>query len=60
MWTVLLNFSKGNVQIFRDLTAHQAEQMVHVVVFHNKDCIDVSILKQTQEDPRDQPDYPTE
>jgi hypothetical protein len=61
MWTVILNFGNGNVQIFEDLTAHQAEQMLHVVVFHNKDCTNVSIVKQNkQEDPRDQPDYPTE
>lgn len=60
MWTVILNFGNGNVQFFEDLTAHQAEHMIHVAVFHNKDCTNASIVKQNQEDPKDEPDYPTE
>jgi hypothetical protein len=61
MHTVILNFGNGNVQVFEDLTAHQAEQLVHVALFHNKGCDGVSVVKQDRpEDPRDYPDYPTE
>jgi hypothetical protein len=60
MWTVILHFGRGQVQTHSDLTAHQAEHILHVAVFHNKECINANIFLQNQEDPRDQPDYPNE
>ena len=61
MWTVILHFDRGNVVIHQGLTAHQAEHIMHVAVFHNRDCVNANVFMQNKpEDPRDQPDYPTE
>lgn len=61
MWTVILHFGRGHVKIFNNLTAHQAEHMMHVAVFHDKVCVNANVFMQNKpEDPRDQPDYPTE
>ena len=61
MWTVILHFGRGHVEIFNDLTTHQAEHMMHVAVFHDKACVNANVFMQNKpEDPRDQPDYPTE
>ena len=60
MWTVILHFGRGHVQIFTDLTARHAEHMIHVAVFHNRDCVNANVFLQNQEDPKDEPDYPTE
>jgi len=60
MWTVVLHFGRGHVQIHSDLKAHQAEDLLHVTLFRNKDCVNANVFMQNQEDPRDQPDYPTE
>jgi hypothetical protein len=60
MWTVILHFGRGHVQIHSDLTVDQAENMLHVAVFRNRDCVNANIFMQKLEDPRDQPDYPTE
>jgi hypothetical protein len=60
MWTVILHFDRGVSQIHKDLTAHQAQHLMQVVVFHNRDCVNANVFMQKQEDPRDEPDYPTE
>ena len=61
MWTVILHFGRGQVQIHKDLTTHQAEAIIQVSVFYNKDCVNANVFMQNKpEDPRDQPDYPTE
>jgi hypothetical protein len=61
MWTVILHFGRGQVQIHTDLTAHQAQEIMRVAVFHNRDCVNANVFMQNKpEDPRDQPDYPTE
>lgn len=61
MWTVILHFGRGDVQIYEDLTAHEAERIMHVTVFNNKDCVNANVFMQNKpEDPRDYPDYPTE
>jgi hypothetical protein len=50
MWTVTLHFGRGHVQIHSDLTAHQAEDLLHVTLFHNKDCVNANVFMQNQED----------
>ena len=60
MWTLILHFGRGHVQIYKGLTSHQAQHLISVTLFHNKDCVNANVFMQNQEDPRDQPDYPTE
>ena len=50
MWTVILHFDRGHVQIHKNLTAQQAEQMLHVAVFHNRDCVNANVFLQNQEE----------
>ena len=60
MWTVILHFNRGHVKIHQGLTTHQAEEIMRITVFYNKDCVNANVFMQKPEDPRDQPDYPTE
>lgn len=61
MWTVILHFDRGHVKIFNNLTAQEAEKIMSIVVFNNRDCVNANVFMQNKpEDPRDQPDYPTE
>jgi hypothetical protein len=44
MWTVILHFGRGHSDVHTGLTKDQAQQMVSIAVFNNRDCINCSIF----------------
>jgi hypothetical protein len=60
MWTVILHFGRGHAEIHSGLTMEHAKNIMRIAVFGNRDCVNAHVFLQNQDDPRDQPDYPTE
>lgn len=58
MWTVTITFGPGSVQVYKDLPKESAQRLISPALIAG--CIEVTMSLQKQEDPRDQPDYPTE
>lgn len=50
MWTVILHFGRGASQTHKDLTAEQAQSMLRIAVFHNRDCVNANVFLQNQEE----------
>ena len=48
MWTVILHFGRGHSIVHTGLTKEQAQEMVNIAVFNNRDCINCSIFCQTE------------
>ena len=38
-WTVILHGGRGYASVHEGLTKEQAEKLIHIAVFVNKDCI---------------------
>jgi hypothetical protein len=45
MWTVILHFSRGHVQITRSLTKEQAQELVRIAVFSNQDSVNCTVFR---------------
>ena len=43
-WTVILHFGRGYSETHQGLTKEQAEQMISIAVFKNRDCINCSLF----------------